>query len=55
MKIRRCFAGLEPGDTCTGTVQYYNLNTRSLLDRGIVRLNDTETDYVFVRLPKKET
>ena len=53
MNLRRAFAGVAPGDVCTGTVHFFGLNAKALLDRKVIRLNERETDYVLVRVPSK--
>lgn len=53
MNLRRCFAGVNPGDRCTGTVHFYGLNSTALLDRKVIRLSEDGRDYYLVRVPSK--
>ena len=36
MKLRHCFTGIEPGDFCLGTVYFYGLNSRRLIEQGVI-------------------
>ena len=51
LPLRRVFAGVAPGTVCTGTVHFFKLDTKRLLDRGVLELTDRGTDYVFRGLP----
>lgn len=45
--LRRCFRGLEQGDPATSTILLFGLQTRRLIDRGIIRLDEARNEYVF--------
>lgn len=45
--LRRAFAGLGCGDRCTGTVHALRLDSRMLLERGIIRHDAARNEYVF--------
>ena len=37
MKLSQCFHGVEVGGYCASTIHFHNLNSSTLLDRGIIK------------------
>lgn len=52
MKLKRYFQGVEPGDTCTGTIHFFKLDAQQLIRRKVVKQEGR--DYVFLGLPKEQ-
>ena len=45
--LNKYFSGIEIGGVCTGTISYFGLSAKKLLDKGIVAKRD-------IRLPPEE-
>lgn len=37
-RIERCFQGVAIGSKCTGTIHFFSLDAKGLLDQNIIRL-----------------
>jgi hypothetical protein len=53
LRLRRVFAGIDPGTVCTGTVHFFRLDVQRLIDARVIELNAAGTDYVFRGLPSE--
>lgn len=60
--MNRYFNGIPVGGVCTGTIAYFGLSAKSLLDKGIITKRDVRSTedaryaehYVFMGFPVDE-